>query len=268
VTGDNLYQQTQFAAEHGFFDGSTQKGDFLSALGRQLLRQVMEKPELMTPVIVKALSHGLLTKQVMMTALTKPVLEEAFEELHWNGAIQPVPCQDTTDCAGDYLYINEANFGINKTNCCLDRELEDTVRLTGEAITHELKIRYINHNPGTPEPPLYWGGGYKAYVRVIVPQDAEIIEYRVDGQAGKTETLDILLEYDRTVVGLLVGVPGKGEATIELTYRIPQNKPVVSEYRLLEQKQSGIDYWPIHRYVNDREYTYQLETDTTLDVEF
>ena len=63
--------------------------------------------------------------------------------------------------------VVEANLGVNKANCCLERmAILEIVRRENE-IWHRITLKYANHSGDSA-----WGGKYVAWVRVIIPSSA------------------------------------------------------------------------------------------------
>src|SRR3989344_6408732 len=115
--------------------------------------------------------YGELEKgQIVMWMKDKEV-EEEIERREWSGGLG--------NYEDDYLYIVETNLGANKANCCIDREVRQEIENGNE----KLEIRYKNNNEfQNPKPPVFWGGEYVNYLRVIIPAGAEVGTVRVDGK--------------------------------------------------------------------------------------
>jgi hypothetical protein len=233
VTRDTFYQHAQYAAEHEFFPGSTQKGDFLRAVGRALVTKLLTgSDETLTgfaPVI-----YTQLEQQEVTVALFDEQAQSLFEMNGWDGKLQGYE--------GDYLFVNEANLGINKTNCCIERLVTDKVRINGQEVTHELQLEYVNRNPPVPKPPESWGGGYKNYVRVLVPANATLGEIVVNGEIVSNDEIDIYPLEHHVGFGFLILIEGgqQGLARVRWSLPTPDKKP----YSLLVQKQPGTGIVP------------------------
>jgi hypothetical protein len=245
LTADNFYQETEKNVEMGFFDGSTQKRDFLSQAGRQILNKIMNNPKEYLAQMLPILYRNLQTKQVMIA--TKEATTGAWlKQQGWDGSLINAGCvPNSEECIPDYLHINEANLGINKTNCCLDRQFRDKIGIApGSAISHQLEMTYVNHNPAVPKPPEQWGGGYKAYVRLYVPKGSQLGSIKKDGVPITVQEITLESEENKTVIGFLVLVQGGQTGTFQVDYSVPAEKAAVTtnptEYQLMIQKQSGV----------------------------
>jgi len=241
ITADNFYQLAQYYAENDFFPGSTQKKDFLSKVGKQLIWELMEKPDEYLPQLLKPMYENLETKQILI-ALIDPELNGYFGEKNWDGHLKLPTCPQNLPCNLDYLSLNEANVGINKTNCCVDRDITMALNPVGENLEHTLKIVYTNHNPGTPEPPLKWGGGYKNYLRIFVPKAAQVNSVTIDGVIINPDIWEVEDFGELKSIGFVSLVNGGQKGTVEMTYATPYIEGL--PYAWYIQKQSGIEMLP------------------------
>lgn len=259
VTAETFYRQAQYAAEHDFFPGSTQKGDFLAAAGKALLKALLEDYHDRLPDIVKAVYRNLENKQITVSLINQPN-NTFFSKTDWDGSLKPIETKDGE--LNDFLYINEANLGINKTNCCLERKIDQVITVSDEAnLTHELTLTYKNNNPGTPKPPVAWGGGYKDYLRIYIPKQATLKYIRVNNDGITDFTQDEV--GDKRLIGFMVLTEGGETDTIRIAYNLPlPNDLGPATYRLMIQKQPGIDGWPMTLKFNQGQIA--LETDQFL----
>jgi hypothetical protein len=84
----------------------------------------------------------------------------------------------------------------------------------------------------------------------------------INGQVVDPDLIDLIPEGDKLSIGFLVGVPGGGNTSVELTYRTPHElSSLPITYELAEQKQSGILSWPITREVNGQKEVSELWKD-------
>ncbi len=232
ITSDNFYQQAQTKAEINFFPGSTQKKDFLGSVTRQLLNQITQNPP-QIPVVAKALVEGLIHKEVSI--FLPKATGQYWIKAGWDGSLQ--------QAEADYLMINEANLGITKANCCIRRQLTDEITKSDGKIKHQLRLKYWNDNPAMPTPPETWGGGYKNYLRIIVPKQSLLVSITVAGQTIDTSPIDEEVFEDKKMYGFLVLIEGGQEAEVKVDYVVEPTWG--NRYSLLFQKQSGIDKWPV-----------------------
>lgn len=166
IDAEGLYAFAQSQTEQGFFPGASNKRDVLGALSRAFTRNI----ESLTIDQVQRFGHTFLqhlaSKDIQIWVKDKD-LAELVQTRGWDGTLRTPICR-TEKCRKDYLYVVEANVGINKANCCIDRTIAYDVWLNNDmTATSSLRIAYANHNPVTPQPPKFYGGGYNNYMRVL-----------------------------------------------------------------------------------------------------
>jgi hypothetical protein len=245
LTSANFYAVTQKNTSYNFFPGSTQKADFLSAVVRQLQLNIIEDFSNYALPLTEVFATSLGTNQIAFTSQNE-VFKEFFSQLEIDNAISPLSCQDqTNNCLADYLYVNEANLGINKANCCIDRQFSDTITIHPDnSIEHQLSLNFTNHNPAIPNPPSAWGGGYRAYIRLYVPSSGNlenITNTSNDTPIPDSEITTSIIK-DKLEIGFPILVPGNKAGGYQVQYSITSSDPELNyhEYQLALHKQSGI----------------------------
>ena len=151
--------------------------------------------------------------------------QKLISEFNWSGEVN-------SSYQNDYLMINEANFNARKSNYFVKREIEYFIDLNKEKPEVNLKIKYIHQ--GKEKDWFNWD--YQAYLRVYVPLGSELISTNnVNSEAKFFEDLG------KIVFGHWIIIPTGQEKTIELTYTLPKHIIKEKDYRILVQKQSGVD---------------------------
>jgi len=149
------------------------------------------------------------------------------------------------NCIVDNLFVVEANVGINKTNCCVDRLASYDVWIAEDgSVTTTLELAYDNHNPGEVLPPRTYGGGYSVYLRMLKNTPFTLTSIERDrvliSQSDITRTprsSSTLQEYGfQTLIN--GGEKGVVLARFESPQRVDLTKTVV--YALLIQRQPGL----------------------------
>ena len=121
INKDNLFEQAEFYAETKFFPGSNQKASFLGGLGKQLFEEIKgmssrKKLEMYETMIDQ------LEKNEIQVALNNKKAAKKLGDLGWDGAIYGGKCS-IERCMADYLYLVEANLGVNKANYFIYRNI-------------------------------------------------------------------------------------------------------------------------------------------------
>lgn len=249
VTEKNIDQLAQKYAEIGFKPGSTQKRDFLGAVGEQLkLRFHTLTPQ--EAVKLAKLVYSELKRGELLLWFDDDAWQQQVVLRHWGGVIRPLLP------GTDYLYISEANLGANKANCCVSRSVKQAV--TDNQIT--TAITWKNTNPfETPKPPVFWGGDYRNYVRLVLPGDVNVAAVRVGERSlrpatqedfllpvalRQRESLDIYSVENRngyTVVGLWAITPANTTTTATI---VRTRTKTVDPYVVYVQRQPGVEDYP------------------------
>lgn len=168
---------------------------------------------------------------------------------------------------GDYLHINEANFGGAKSNLFVQESVDQKIDISGTGvITKTITINYKN-----PRPPsdcnLERGGlclnaVLRDWIRVYVPKGSQL----VDSQGSEVKVTSYE-ELGKTVFEGFLTVRPLGTATYKLKYTLPFKLAKGSPLPLLIQKQPGTDKNEYTISVNGRQVNkFNLVTDKTLNL--
>ena len=219
INETNLYEQAEFYAETKFFPGSVQKASFLGAVGKQLFEGIkglnIEKKAALAQSMIE-----LLGQNEIQIALNHNETAQIITDLGWDGKIYNGKC-GVSDCITDYLFVVEANLGVNKANYFLNRNIEQAVNIGPNQIERILKINYENTAKNNNWP----GGDYKNYLRVYLPKDVNLSQIKVT-DAGDVSNFKIynnnelrIKEVDgKKEVGFLVIVPTLKKRVVEISY--------------------------------------------------
>lgn len=245
ITPENLYQYAQTEAEEEFFPGSTQKKDFLSSLTKNLIFKIENINNEQLLQLIKVIKNNLDEKQILIN-INNSQLQEITRDLNWDGAVVR-NIKDTDNQISDYLYIIDTNLGANKANCCVERKANQEIEIDQEGfLTERLEITYINKSPKErPMPPLFYGGVYENFLRVILPIETENIEIKVDNKAFK-DRLEITDDEKRQLktIGFFVITQPLSQSKVEISFKKPVDIKNKKTYILEIQKQPGIESYP------------------------
>lgn len=233
LTQDNFFLVTQTNAEKDFFPGSTQKKDFLRAVRTSLEEKFATKGELSYATLLSVLSNAVTEKHVLF-AFADSKVQKLFtvnnlSAAMWDGR------QEKDGQLQDYLALNEANIGLNKGNYYLKREIEQRVAIDGEGrVSEEVDVTYTNTST-TASP---YGGEYKSYLRVVLPEDATLTGVRLDGREQEVVPavtdrtrfsedgfvpprgleVEEATEEGKKVIGIFVSIPTQKSQTVTFLY--------------------------------------------------
>lgn len=236
INKDNLYETAEFYSESKFFPGSTQKASFLSGLGTILFEEIKNLNNEKQVKLLEALIEELKQNDVQI-AMNNKEAAGVVAGLGWDGSIKEGKCAGNR-CSADYTFINESNFGVNKANYFILRNIEKRVEIGKDRLSRILTINYEN----TAKTTNYPGGNYKNYLRVYLPSDINLQEIRIiDGDnksnveivEGSNMKLDE--KYGKKEIGFLVTVPVSGKRIVQIKY--------YSEMVMDGDKYSYLDYF-------------------------
>lgn len=242
INKDNLYDQAEFYSENKFFPGSNQKASFLGTLGSQLFEGIKDlkvKQQLDLVLVMM----DMLEKNEIQLAFNNQETAAMVEELGWNGSIYQGKCAKE-NCFSDYLMVVESNFGVNKANYYLERNMEEVVDISQNSVGRVLRINYENTARENKLP----GGDYKNYMRIYVPTDINLSQITlIDGNNSsvkKVYTNDELRIRDvdgKKEIGFLVTVPVLSKKTLEIRYSSENNLVDKNKFSYVNyvQKQPG-----------------------------
>lgn len=236
ITGDNLYERAQFHAEVNFFPGSSQKKEFLSSVANTLFATLPSRGAGDSLKMIRALTSSIEQKDTLVS-LVSPAGNHVFETLGWNGQLNDFPCPAQGNCHKDYAMVVDSNFGVNKANYYVKRDIEEIITLDKNlAVSHTLRVNYQNTSTSTAWP----AGAYKNYSRLYLPIGTTITDIKIGGAALSTKDYQITSEHNRVIVSYLLTVPVSSSIILEVNYTTPQ-LPQESEtlYTWYWQKQPG-----------------------------
>jgi hypothetical protein len=247
ITKENLYEQAEFYSETKFFPGSNQKASFLGGLGKQLFEEIkILKPEKRLEMAMAMFE--VMDKNEMQISLNNAKSGAVMAEMGWDGSIWEGKCSSASSeqaarCVADYVFMVESNFGVNKANYFVTRNVEHKVEISEKAIGRVVKINYENTAKNTSWP----GGDYKNYLRIYLPINVNLAEISVSQENGTKKfysgsELKIKEVGGKKEIGFLVTVPVLSKRVVELRYSSSIDLAQGEKFSYLNyiQKQSGI----------------------------
>ncbi len=248
ITAANLFARAEFYAEHDSFPGSHQKADFLNLLGKQILTNLQEG-NYSPPLLLETLWRDFQEKEAIIWFDNKTP-EQLVYQLGWDGRI--VFGKDQPNTSHDYLYIVEANVGVNKANYFVKRSLAERVDIHSNVIDHQLEINYEN----TAQTRQWPGGDYQNYFRLLLPSASQLESVAIGYPDGKEEAIPAekmnqQFESHYQEVGFWFKVPVNSRRRLIVRYRL-SNKISHPHWRFVFywQKQPGFGLSPFNLLVN------------------
>lgn len=237
IDSQSIYAITQAQAEVNFFPGSTQKRDFLSSLSNAFVTKLETISPARTLAVVTLLASELERGEILVAA-NNQLVAGVLREAGFDGSLPDIDCGEK-GCTPVVLGILEANVGSTKANCCIARDFSDSLMLRGSDLVHTLSLRFTNSSLPEPEPPYHFGGGYKNYLRLVVPKDMVIETVAIDGVPLASNQIDQEVFNHYIFWGFLHTTQGGQRSTVTLVVRAPLTGPE-NDYKLTLLKQPGI----------------------------
>lgn len=261
VTTNNFFLLTETHAEKNSFAGSTQKQDFLRAVFLALQAKMRTSHPTSFSALLPLLA-SVREKHILFgfadTTLQNAFSVNGFSSTLWDGR------KATPNTILDFTGINEANLGVNKANYFVKRTESQAMTIDPSgSISGTLTIDYKNSS----KPNVWPGGAYKIFLRVIIPQGAQLLGISINGQHqslvpavtdAKTyeakgfvapQGLEVYAntEEGKQLYGFFVTVPEEQHVQVTVSYTLSQTvdltQPTFS-YEGLLFKQPGTDSYP------------------------
>lgn len=195
-------------------------------------------------------AHKEMQKKNIMLNFTDPDLQKLAEDVFWAGEV-------ATDWSGDYLMLVDANMGALKTDYYVKRELTYDIDLTQPKPIVTVNYLYKNTAPYGD----WRTSDYHSYLRIYVPKGANFLERKMIGSPLVNE------DFDKTYFGAIVHVLIGGQTDGMIKYELPESfHDDQDAYRLLIQKQSGVDDVPVKIHVKTDKGDFNQETTLNKDI--
>lgn len=237
IDSKSIYAITQAQAEANFFPGSTQKRDFLSSLSSAFAAKLETISPARAAAVVALLASELERGEILVTT-NNQLLAQSLREAGFDGSLPDIDCGEK-GCTPPVMGILEANVGSTKANCCISRDFSDSLTQRGSDLVHTLSLRFTNSSLPKPEPPYHFGGGYKNYLRLVVPKDMIIETVAIDGVPLAPNQIDQEVFNRYVFWGFLHTTQGGQTSTVTLVVRVPLTGHE-DDYEITLLKQPGI----------------------------
>ena len=249
LSADNFFDTLHYKIEKEYFyDPSNRAANEPKSVLKDLVPEVLHAASTprMIPRLVPLLEQELTEKQIQFFH-TSPEVEQRIIDRNWGGAI--------AETSGDYLLINNASVGGQKSSLNMVQSVELDVSTTVSGLRHVLTLERTHTGDG-----VWPDHTNNNYVRIAVPQNASLVEVRRNG-AVVTDQVVTSLEAGKTVYGIHFDTDPGTTSQLEMTYQTGLYPP----YQLLYQKQSGTLQESLRVRVGGRvEFDGLVSTDTSV----
>lgn len=237
---------------------SNRKGLLADLLYATMQKALSSSPKEYWGRLTQAAIKDAQEKHIMFYLLT-PEAQKGIEALNWGGRVK--------EFQGDYLYINDANFGGAKSNLFIVQTVKIDFDISGDGvIKNKLTIDYKNPEPHS-DCNLETGGlclnaMLRNFQRVYVPKGAALGASK--GSEVKVETKE---ELGKIYFESFLTVNPLGKAQITYEYTLPFKVVKSKTLPFLIQKQPGTDGTQYEIYVNGKKIdSFELTGDKELQI--
>ncbi|HEX6540015.1 MAG TPA: DUF4012 domain-containing protein [Candidatus Dormibacteraeota bacterium] len=243
ITARNALQELNYITNHAR-PGDPGKA-FLAPFGQAVTQRVLQTPVAQLPALVSSLQRAALEKHVV-AYFHQPGLERLVDGAGVGGAVQPA--------SSDSVMVDDANLSGSKADLFVQRTyaLDVHVNPDGSA-ADRLTLTYSNPvvtNPADKALLPGSGGQYRDYVRVLVPETAQLqsVSTSIDGAVPAQIAPDsVTYQFEQQAIGIWFVVPVGATEQITLTYAGPFADVSVNpeRYQLTWVKQVNALDWPV-----------------------
>lgn len=185
--------------------------------------------------------------------------QKGIEALNWGGKIK--------NFEGDYLHINDANFGGAKSNMYVKQQVKIEYQVSGDGevaktITLDYKNPQEHSDCNLESGGLCLNAILRNFQRIYVPQDSVLSSSK--GSEVKIETKK---ELGKTYFESFFTVKPLGKSQIIYTYKLPFKVKTGSPLPVLIQKQPGTSGSMYEIWVNSKKVdAFELKSDKQLNL--
>lgn len=235
----------------------TDRKAVLGPMMQTLLQKAYDADSNAWPNLFQSMFANIAQKHILFYMKDEEV-QAAAETINVAGRMQ--------DYDGDYLHINNANFGGAKSNMFVTEEVEQEIEVYADHVTKDITITYKNpfvaSNCNLEAGKLCLNGVLRNFMRVYVPLGTEL----VNSQGFEEKTVEVSEEFGKTVIEGFFTLQPQSQKTLKLSLSVPYTPS--DEYNIMIQKQSGT-YAPKHTItVGDGYEEFELTQDQVKSIKF
>jgi len=242
----------EYQVEKAYVEQGIAKGDrksVINDLGNAILKKVFELDNLQKIELAKIILADLRQKDIQLYFADSGWQNRATEA-GWAGLVDQ-------NWSRDYFFAVDANLGAFKSDYFVDRAIDYTIDLSGDAPKAVLKITY-KHNATEKD---WMTKDYLTYLQVYAPKGAWL-------NNSQNFTPRYSDDLDKKVFASIVKVPLGETKTVELDYTLP--KEFALNYDLKIQKQAGLNDIPVKVHLTNpdgtlKDYDLTLNSDLMLN---
>lgn len=226
ITSKNFFERVESHTE----------SDYLQTIFVTLMERLLSDPN-QANVALSTISNGFQSGQSFLVS-AQPTENDVLNSLGWAGQVSTPQCPSqlgSEKCQISTIYQLESNVGLNKVGSLIKRSIQHTVQIGKDQIRHKRLMTFTNESSSSRWP----SGPYKNYLRLYLPQDAEVSMIRVGDTILDPKSVDQSKDKGRQVVGFLVEVPIRSSVQVSVEYHQKFTYSSGSGFAFFDQKQAG-----------------------------
>lgn len=162
---------------------------------------------------------------------------------------------------GDYLYINDTNFGGAKSNMYVSQSVDQKIEISSDGtVTKSIVISYKNPFPGSDcnleRGNLCLNGELRDWIRLYVPKGSKLVD-----SSGSEVKVTSSEDLGKTVFEGFFRVRPLGSTKLTFKYTLPFKVQKGSTYPIIIQKQPGTDANEHKLDINGHKEEFKLNSD-------
>lgn len=169
VDDKTISQFLQSTIKDSFFPGSTQKKDVLNSVFSAILNKV-EHDQKFNISLIKLLPE-MLEKKHILVSFSDNSIQKVFSANGYGGSYEDTRSSNPKQI-NDYLYVNEANIGVNKVNTLVSRTIYYKALIGQESLVSQATLRLTNSSKIDD---------YKTYLTFVVPGQSTVKKITING---------------------------------------------------------------------------------------
>lgn len=252
-----VYQLEQNTTKPVNYIKTNRKGIVGDLLFATMQKALSSSPKLYWGPLIQSTIKDAQEKHVLFYLKDKGA-QSGIEALNWAGQVKPFD--------GDYLYVNDANFGGAKSNMYVKQDMQIDYNVASDGqVTKTLTINY--KNPQKYSDCNLESGGLclnailRNFQRVYVPKGSTL-----DSSKGSQVKVETKQDLGKTYFESFFTVNPLGLAKMEYTYKLPF-KVKGNTLPVMLQKQPGVEDVPTVINVNGRQVdSFDLRSDKILNL--
>lgn len=233
----------------------TDRKAVLGPLMHSLMQNAMGSPKSLWPQFLN-MGLSMIKQKHIMFYFVDGNNQKLAEEMNAAGRI--------VDFDGDYLHINDSNFGGAKSNLFITQKVDEEIELGNDgSVNKTVTITFNNPAPASncnlEAGKLCLNGLYRDWVRLYVPKGAKLTEV-IGSEVAAVTSEDL----GKTVFEAFFTMRPQSSSKLVFKYTLPSKSG--STYKYLIQKQPGKDT-VIHDIVlNGKPHTVEIPSDTKIEL--